>query len=79
MQVSVGGNDIALAPAPCTILHMLIGICCTPTAGIDKVREASVKCVVKDHLRLCVVKTDATNETIHPLTILIKRSIHQLH
>ena len=32
--VSVGGNDIALAPSPCTILQMLIGIGCTPTAAI---------------------------------------------
>ena len=32
--VSVGGNDIALAPAPCTMLHMLVGICCTSTAAI---------------------------------------------
>ena len=47
MQVSVGGNDIALAPAPCTVLHMLLGICCTPTAGIEKVRAAVAKCVVK--------------------------------
>ena len=32
--VSVGGNDIALAPAPCTILHLLAGVCCTPNAAI---------------------------------------------
>lgn len=34
--VSVGGNDIALAPAPCTIASILALVCCTPRCCIDR-------------------------------------------
>ena len=34
-MVSVGGNDIALAPAPCTIANMLGLICCVPKPCIE--------------------------------------------
>jgi len=30
LVISIGGNDIAMAPAPCTILNMVCLICCTP-------------------------------------------------
>ena len=33
--VSIGGNDIALAPAPCTIVNMLGLIYCTPMCCIE--------------------------------------------
>ena len=36
LVVSVGGNDIALSPAPCTILNMLGLICCTPKPCIER-------------------------------------------
>ena len=36
MVVSVGGNDIAMAPCPCTICNMLGLICCTPSCCIEK-------------------------------------------
>mmetsp|Transcript_6196 Transcript_6196/g.12868 ORF Transcript_6196/g.12868 Transcript_6196/m.12868 type:complete len:334 (-) Transcript_6196:23-1024(-) len=35
LVVSVGGNDIALAPAPCTIANMLGLICCVPKPCIE--------------------------------------------
>eukprot|EP00938_MAST-03A_sp_MAST-3A-sp1_P004677 g4677.t1 len=35
LVVSVGGNDIALKPAPCTIVNMIGLICCTPTYCIE--------------------------------------------
>lgn len=33
--VSVGGNDIAMAPAPCTICNILCLICCVPSCCIE--------------------------------------------
>jgi len=34
LVISIGGNDVALAPAPCTILNMLSLLCCTTTECI---------------------------------------------
>lgn len=31
LVISIGGNDVALAPAPCTILSMLSLLCCSTT------------------------------------------------
>jgi hypothetical protein len=36
LVVSVGGNDIALAPSPCTILNMLGLVYCTPEICIER-------------------------------------------
>lgn len=36
LVVSVGGNDIALAPCPCTIISILGLLCCLPRSCIDK-------------------------------------------
>ena len=32
LVISIGGNDIALAPTPCTVINMLSLMCCTPKA-----------------------------------------------
>lgn len=42
--VSVGGNDIALKPAPCTIVNMLGLICCTPTICVENACGAPLPC-----------------------------------
>ena len=34
--VSIGGNDIALAPTPCTIISILSLICCVPYTIVDR-------------------------------------------
>ena len=34
--VSVGGNDIAMAPAPCTICNILCLVCCVPSCCVEK-------------------------------------------
>ena len=45
LVVSVGGNDIALMPAPCTICNMVLLQCCTPTACIEKTKPCcSIPC-----------------------------------
>ncbi len=36
LVVSVGGNDIALKPTPCTVLNILPLLCCTTTSCIEK-------------------------------------------
>jgi len=38
LVVSVGGNDIALMPAPCTICNMIVLQCCTPFSCIEKTK-----------------------------------------
>jgi hypothetical protein len=45
LVVSVGGNDIALMPAPCTICNMVLLQCCTPTSCIQKTKPCcSIPC-----------------------------------
>jgi hypothetical protein len=36
LVVSVGGNDVALAPCPCTIVAMLGWICCLPRTCLER-------------------------------------------
>ena len=42
LVVSIGGNDIALMPAPCTICNMIVLQCCTPITCIEKTKPCCV-------------------------------------
>jgi hypothetical protein len=45
LVVSIGGNDIALMPAPCTICNMILLQCCTPISCIKKTKPCcSIPC-----------------------------------
>ena len=36
LVVSIGGNDVALAPSPCTVASILGLVCCLPSVCTDK-------------------------------------------
>jgi len=52
LVISIGGNDVALAPAPCTIVSMLSLLCCTTT---DCINNYSCGCAlpVDDYCKGC--------------------------
>ena len=44
LVISIGGNDIALAPAPCAIVNMLSLMCCTPACCLRNICTCALPC-----------------------------------
>ena len=52
LVVSIGGNDVALRPTPCTIVNILALTCCTSTGCIETT-ACGTSCPVEDYWAGC--------------------------
>jgi hypothetical protein len=52
LVVSIGGNDVALRPSPCTIVNILALTCCT-TTGCVETAACGTSCPVEDYCAGC--------------------------